>query len=220
MISSAILAHRGFFIQDNEQNTLTAFKRALDKGFGIETDLREQNGHIIISHDPVGYSQSPLLFSSLIKLLRQTTHPFKVALNIKTDGIYNLIKNELYSSKLNLNNFFAFDMSIPETVKYVKARFPFYSRVSEYEVDPQFLDAANGIWIDNFTGSYEQITCAIKYLEIGYNVTIVSPELHRRDNLNLWYQIKKSGLSQHPNFQLCTDYPTQAANYFGIINDY
>ena len=44
-----IIAHRGFWIKDSEKNTVKAFERALENGFGIETDLRDYNQKIVAS---------------------------------------------------------------------------------------------------------------------------------------------------------------------------
>ena len=44
-----------------EQNTKISFERAIDNKFGIEMDLRDCNGNIIISHDPA--DTKSLLFS-------------------------------------------------------------------------------------------------------------------------------------------------------------
>ena len=50
-----ILAHRGFWQSEDEKNTKVAFERAFDNGFGIETDLRDIKGTIVISHNmPTG----------------------------------------------------------------------------------------------------------------------------------------------------------------------
>ena len=50
-----ILAHRGYWKLEKEKNTLYAFEKAFDKYFGIETDLRDAQGEIVISHDiPLG----------------------------------------------------------------------------------------------------------------------------------------------------------------------
>jgi glycerophosphoryl diester phosphodiesterase len=46
-----IIAHRGMWFNKHEQNTLVAFERALENGFGIETDFRDFNGSLVISHD-------------------------------------------------------------------------------------------------------------------------------------------------------------------------
>ena len=45
------ISHRGFWLKPEEQNTGIAFTRALKAGFGIETDLRDHQGNIVISHD-------------------------------------------------------------------------------------------------------------------------------------------------------------------------
>ncbi|UVV76362.1 hypothetical protein NXW84_21120 [Bacteroides fragilis] len=45
-----IIAHRGFWNKESEKNTLTAIKRAIDNGYGFETDYRDNNGTIVISH--------------------------------------------------------------------------------------------------------------------------------------------------------------------------
>ena len=47
-----ILAHRGFWADEEEKNTLSAFGKAFDSGFGIETDIRDRNGELVISHNP------------------------------------------------------------------------------------------------------------------------------------------------------------------------
>ena len=46
-----IIAHRGFWKKKVDQNTQASFKMAIEYGYGIETDIRDQNGQIVISHD-------------------------------------------------------------------------------------------------------------------------------------------------------------------------
>ena len=46
-----LIAHRGFWLDPKEKNTEIAFSRALSHGFGIETDFRDLNGQLVISHD-------------------------------------------------------------------------------------------------------------------------------------------------------------------------
>ncbi|MDL0110362.1 MULTISPECIES: hypothetical protein [Campylobacter] len=41
-----ILAHRGFWREKNEQNSLASLAKAFEMGFGIETDLRDGGGVI------------------------------------------------------------------------------------------------------------------------------------------------------------------------------
>ncbi len=61
-----IFAHRGYWLKESEKNTKTAFERAFDSGFGIETDLRDIKGTIVISHNmPKG---DEMTFEELLKL--------------------------------------------------------------------------------------------------------------------------------------------------------
>ena len=46
-----ILSHRGFWLNPEEKNKQISFKRAVDCGYGIETDIRDYNGKLVISHD-------------------------------------------------------------------------------------------------------------------------------------------------------------------------
>ena len=46
-----ILSHRGLWKSKNEQNTKQSFEISLEKNFGIETDVRDYNGELVISHD-------------------------------------------------------------------------------------------------------------------------------------------------------------------------
>ena len=46
-----ILAHRGAWNTSDEKNTVLAIKRAFCHGWGIETDVRDYCGKLVISHD-------------------------------------------------------------------------------------------------------------------------------------------------------------------------
>ena len=47
-----LLAHRGFWRTPAEKNAEAAFRRAFDAGYGIETDVRDRLGELVVSHDP------------------------------------------------------------------------------------------------------------------------------------------------------------------------
>jgi glycerophosphoryl diester phosphodiesterase len=50
-----IISHRGFWRDKEEMNTRTSFLRAIENNFGIETDVRDHSGELVISHDmPIG----------------------------------------------------------------------------------------------------------------------------------------------------------------------
>lgn len=58
----------------NEQNKLVAFKRAINFGFGIETDIRDFNGKLVISHDLPNINSIKLL--ELLKLILKSKKKF------------------------------------------------------------------------------------------------------------------------------------------------
>ena len=47
-----IISHRGYWGQNVNKNTKDAFKRSFNLGFGTETDIRDHDGTLVISHDP------------------------------------------------------------------------------------------------------------------------------------------------------------------------
>jgi glycerophosphoryl diester phosphodiesterase len=57
---SRILAHRGYWLEPGEKNSLSAFRRAFEGGFGIETDIRDLDGELVVSHDPPTRRNAPM----------------------------------------------------------------------------------------------------------------------------------------------------------------
>ena len=47
-----VLAHRGWWSDPQDKNTRAAFAKAFAAGYGVETDVRDQGGRLVISHDP------------------------------------------------------------------------------------------------------------------------------------------------------------------------
>ncbi|MBD2550422.1 phosphodiesterase [Microcystis elabens FACHB-917] len=214
MKRSSILAHRGMFVSESEKNSPKALRRALDEGFGIETDLRDLDGRVVISHDPPRASPPPSTIEWLLEQIASSLSAGRIGLNIKSDGLAAMIKSELEKAGLDANQIFFFDMSVPDSLAYLKGNLPVYSRISDYEPMPTFLDMAKGVWIDNFNGLFQQVKTAKDLIGQGVRVAIVSPELHRRSHVNLWNEITEMGLHLSPLFELCTDLPMEAANRF------
>jgi hypothetical protein len=106
-------------------------------------------------------------------------------------------------------------MSVPDSLKYLQSGLGCYSRASECEHEPSNLDRALGVWVDSFTGDYDQINACEKFLAMGKRVTCVSPELHGREHWPVWENIMLSGVSSADGFELCTDLPVEAYEYFG-----
>ena len=219
MQRSNILAHRGYWVKSEEQNSLKSLIKALQLGYGIETDLRDFNGDIVVSHDPP-HEDGLIRFKDFCDEVNGQPTLGRIALNIKSDGLAVKLSNFLKDYPRLLEECFVFDMSIPDSIAYLKSGLAFYGRTSEFEIEMAFRNQASGIWVDNFTDSFDQIAASLDILENKHRAAIVSSELHGRDYKNLWQQIKEAKLPMHSNFELCTDYPDLAAEYFvEFIND-
>ncbi|QWD87324.1 hypothetical protein AOC06_01720 [Polynucleobacter paludilacus] len=205
-----IIAHRGYWLEESEKNTLIAFSRALEHGFGIETDFRDLNGSLVVSHDvPV---DGAMKVAEFIDLYKRTPVLAPMALNIKSDGLYSLVKRLITES--GMTNCFVFDMSVPDTTGYLAEKIPVFTRLSEYEAAPAFLDQSRGIWIDAFESEWYDATVIRNLLDSHKEVAIVSPELHYRSHLKLWHFLKENNFHQNDLVSLCTDFPLEAKEYF------
>lgn len=205
-----ILAHRGFWMEPSEQNTEIAFERALANGFGIETDLRDHNESVVVSHDMPNHSS--MVFEDFLKICKRHSDGLPLALNVKADGLQQVLKHS------NINNtHFYFDMSVPDMLGYIRHNMALYSRYSEVEPVPALYEQSCGIWLDNFADELLNIESLERFLRDGKQVVLVSPELHKREH-TLYWQALKSYLSQNPqwskNIGLCTDFPSKARDYF------
>jgi len=205
-----IIAHRGYWLQASEKNTLIAFSRALECGFGIETDLRDLNGALVVSHDvPTASAMKSTHFSNLYR-----AHPVNapIALNIKSDGLHAFIKQFIVDSEFK--NVFAFDMSVPDMQGYFNNKISVFTRLSEHEPTPAFLNSCEGVWLDAFESQWYSASTIRPLLKHNKKVAIVSPELHNRPHLPLWQLIRDNGFHCSGLLSICTDYPMQAKEYF------
>ena len=118
-----IIAHRGFWFKESEKNNTKSFNRATRNNFGIETDIRDYCGELVISHD-IPTSDSLLLvdfIENYSRNLLDKKNPPYLALNIKSDGLYEKLRRILNEN--NLINYFVFDMSIPDTFSYLHVKY-------------------------------------------------------------------------------------------------
>lgn len=206
-----ILSHRGYWIAKEEQNTLIAFRRSFDYGFGIETDIRDFKGEIVVSHDPT--SDKTLFLAELLELYRTYNIDFPLALNIKADGIQVRLAELL--NEFSVSNYFAFDMSVPEGLRYSRDRIAVFTRQSEYEREPAFYDLASGIWLDEFHSHWINDKVIIKHMNKGKKVCIVSPELHHRTFDTEWNHYREIDHQlNNDELMICTDLPYEAGTFF------
>lgn len=204
-----ILAHRGFWKEESEKNQLLAFERAFGAGVGIETDIRDYNGQVVISHNPA--SEDCPRLTELLEMWKHKGKPM-LALNIKADGLYLLLEEIFERYGLDESNYFLFDASVPEEYVYLKRGYIFFSRSSEFEEKVSFFEDVNGIWLDQFTECNHIETHIESLLLSGKNIVVVSPELHKRDNTAIWELLRK--YRDNDNLILCTDVPDKAKEYF------
>ncbi len=205
-----MIAHRGYWLDAHEKNSSVAFSRALEYGFGIETDLRDLNGRLVVSHDvPV---DGALKANEFINLYKQYPVSAPMALNIKSDGLYRLVKDLIIQA--GVTNYFVFDMPIPDTRGYFFEQIPVFTRLSEYETTPAFLDQSRGVWLDAFESQWYDEKVIHNLLGQKKQVAIVSPELHCRPHLQLWQFLKEHNFHKSDLVSLCTDFPLEAKEYF------
>lgn len=210
-----IISHRGYWQAVSEKNTRMAFLRAFQLGFGIETDIRDFAGEIVISHDmPRG---GELRFDEFLKLYNDFGKGLPLALNIKADGLQAAVANLL--SKYNIANYFVFDMSIPETLNYCNKHFQYFVRQSEFETITDYHSLlyknAAGVWLDEFHAHWVGRQVLLEHVVKGKMVCIVSPELHGREYLDVWGQYKQACKNINTDkLMLCTDLPLAAKNFF------
>ncbi|MBM3270100.1 MAG: hypothetical protein FJZ01_20900 [Candidatus Sericytochromatia bacterium] len=203
-----ILSHRGCWKAPAEKNTAQAFARSFALGFGTETDLRDQDGRLVISHDPA--TEEALPAEVFFKVYRELGYGLPLALNIKADGLQPLLENLLAGFKID--NYFVFDMSVPDTLPYLRREFAVFSRQSEYEPEPALYDKVTGIWVDCFEDDWVSEDDVARHLQAGKRVCLVSPDLHRRPHEAFWAKLREWG--PRADLMLCTDYPEQAKEYF------
>jgi glycerophosphoryl diester phosphodiesterase len=204
------LAHRGQWTDPTSKNSLSVLTLALQSGFGIETDIRDQNGILVVSHDP---PKAPSLdFSQLLHEYLRAQSAQTLALNVKADGIGKLLKASLDANKIF--NYFCFDMSLPESLVYRRLGLRYFTRESEHETAPLLYKEAAGVWMDQFESEWIQPSHVRRHLDTGKQVALVSPELHGRDPISFWRILKEDTLNLEPNLMLCTDFPEKASKFF------
>lgn len=227
-----IIAHRGEWHPKTdsspEPNSLEAFVRALKHNFGIEVDIRDYQGKLCISHNPI--LSDPLPLRSLLEFYAQHQLNTCIAFNIKADGLQTMLQEHL--AQYQIKHYFTFDMSIPNTLVDAQANLHYFLRQSEFELYPQKLGVlyaqCKGIWIDQFEldNNVLEHNFASIPTHIAHNKKIcwVSPELHlwgRKEqyHLTVWQKLKQIlNASENPTIYLCTDFPAEAEEYFNAGN--
>lgn len=211
-----IISHRGYWKTSEEKNTETAFRRSFQLGFGTETDVRDLNGELVISHDMPKIEEEPLSFEKFLEIYNQYNSKELLALNIKSDGLQKKISIAI--KKYSINNYYLFDMSIPDTILTMKSKLNFLTRQSDIELNPVLVAEAKGIWMDEFEKEWITSDSISKIIENKRMAFIVSAELHGRENKHQWEKIYNIKILKSECVVLCTDNPEKANEYFKVNN--
>lgn len=195
-----IFAHRGDWHPDLSPNSLEAISKAFSKGFAVETDIRDFQGHLVVSHDPCS-DPNAQKFSELFSSYQ------RMAINIKSDGLSGLI--EMHVENILQSNSFIFDCSFPELLRYRKLGIPHALRLSEFEKELPWTPEY--IWLDAFDSDWWLEDSHTLNLISKIPTVVVSPELHRRHHGDVWNKVlslRNSGVE----ISICTDFPELLAS--------
>ena len=206
-----ILSHRGYWNTSRAKNSLAAFEHSFDLGFGTETDFRDLDRRLVISHDPP--AADALTADELFRVLAARDASLPLAVNVKSDGLQTMLKQALTTH--GIGNYFLFDMSVPDALASIKAGLRVFTRQSDVETVPSFYEQAAGVWMDAFSDDRWMTPEAIEsHLHSGKEVCLVSPELHGRPHLPFWNRLRGSAIAGHPSLMLCSDIPEEAQTFF------
>jgi hypothetical protein len=202
LMTDWIFAHRGDWHPDLQPNSSQSLSNAFTNGYAIETDVRDFHGKLVVSHDPCIDSHA----QSFEELLGKT---HRIAINIKSDGLSELIARNLDS--IAASKSFIFDCSFPELLRYKRLGIPHAMRISEYEKELPWNP--DYVWLDAFDSDWWLEDLAAHELMKKIPTVVVSPELHKRDHHQVWDKVKslrKLGIE----LSICTDFPNRLAEEF------
>ncbi len=179
-------------------NTIEDLK-TVPESMGVELDLREASGQIILQHDAFKSGES---FEEYLRFYR---HGLMI-LNVKTDGLEEKILELI--KRHGVKKYFFLDLAFPSMMKLIQnGEKQIAVRFSEYEPLEQCL-ALKGkvewVWVDCFT--HLPLTPEnYKALKAHFKICLVSPELQRHPKEKI-SEFKK----QIQGFDIdavCTKYP-------------
>jgi hypothetical protein len=178
----------------------------IDNEYGIEIDLRSQNGEIILSHDP--YSKESTLLTDWLKFYRHKT----LVLNVKEEGLEQKVL-ELMNS-FAIQEFFFLDQSFPFMMKtLISGESRVAMRLSDQESFDNILKILNlkflqpsWVWVDSFSGDWSHLSDLETIKSLGFKACLASPELHGR-SLDLELKVIREFVENYPFEAVCTKLP-------------
>lgn len=210
-----VLAHRANRegIDKEKENTFAAVCYCLERGWGIETDIRRAaDGRFYISHDPAELTtdtRADRFFGAFRR------HPYAIiALNVKELG-YEADLLAYLDRQSVLGQVFLFDMELLEEVpgqsaalfRSLSPRVRLAARVSDRgEPVERVLDieSAQIVWLDEFDRLWATESDILRLKAAGKTVYAISPEIHGfslEEMRSRWKQFYAWGIDG-----ICTDY--------------
>lgn len=205
-----IISHRGYWETPAEKNTPAAFARSFQRNFGTETDLRDLAGRLVVAHDPPGPDALPA--EVLLGIYSGVGGDMPLALNVKADGLQRLLPPLL--ERFAVNNYFVFDMTVPDALGWLRAGVPTYTRHSDVEAHPPYYAQAAGVWLDAFQTDWWDADVIRRHADQGKRVCVVSPELHGRDPRTVWERLL-AAFAADDRVMVCTDRPEELRSLVG-----
>jgi len=158
--------------------------KKIDQKFGIEIDIRDEDGTLIVVHDPFKKGQK------LEKFLKYYNHKILIA-NIKSERIEDRVIKMFKNFKIT--NYFFLDSSFPMIIDLIKKKVNKIAiRVSYYEgiyAAKKLSKKIKWIWYDTFDGIPNNLN-TLRYLKnkLNYKICFFCPYLHKKKNK---YKFKK-----------------------------
>lgn len=177
-------------------------------GFGIELDVRDHNGEVVVSHDPVGKdAEVETLNGWLVRNAPKRGFPL-IAFNHKADGIEATIAR-IATNPLVADRCFVFDMPFPAEMRYASLGVRVAERVSDVEPYAKRHDV---VWLDRWFWDTE-IPRIIDEVYTAPFIYVVSPELHRPtwglERIKAFWRLIPKWVEG-----VCTDYWREADQFF------
>ena len=183
-----IIAHRAQEIEE-----------PIDGRFGVELDIRDSDEDIVLCHNAFVKNCDYLFDWIGTDIKRYGCRPI-YALNVKADGLEDVVDALLVGYPFIRRNMFVFDMSYPSMKQYQAKSIPFAERLSEEET---YWGRSPIVWMDRWDWS-DAIPCG-RYVAFDHGrpaITIpptdrkgakcrvyaVSPELHNPDANPSWVE--------------------------------
>ncbi|MBW2968069.1 hypothetical protein KY362_06300 [Candidatus Woesearchaeota archaeon] len=171
---------------------------ATPKECGVEIDIMPYGNRLVLNHEPFEDGED------LDRFLAEYDHRLLI-LNVKSEGIEDRV---LELVRLHgIKDYFFLDITFPFMVKYMKKGWTeMAARFSELETVHTALNLkgkVDWVFVDNFTRLPVEDGAFEKLKDAGFKICIVSPELFKRDEV----QLTKKILHEHPADAILTDNP-------------